>query len=130
MLLLTALGAKAQTYAYLTFTQADGTETSIAAPGTVITFADGNLVATTAASEQTTIALADLASMRFDETATGIETLNAATLPASTPVQVYDLQGRLVTSYAAGDRRAALYGLPAGIYILRANGRSQKVYVR
>jgi len=129
LLLVLAATAKAQTYSFLTFTETDGTETSVPAAGTVITFDGGILNAMIKGYPAYSFFMDDLVSMRFTETATGITKPQAATF-ANGIVQVYDTAGRLLRSYI-GDPADALQGLKAaGVYIIKANGRTQKRTVR
>lgn len=124
-----SLTAKAQTYSFLTFTETDGTETSVPAAGAVITFDGGILNAQIKGYAAYSFFMDDLVSMRFTETATGIAKQQAAAF-ASGNVQVYDTTGRLLRSYI-GDPAEALQGLKAaGIYVVKANGRTQKRTVR
>ncbi len=129
LLLFFAVGVKAQTYKYLTFTNTDGEETSIAALGTVITFDGTNVIAKTTDSETYTFSLATLHTMRFAETATAIA---QATLSASqnSPVEVYDTTGRLVLRQRANATEKLSEVLPQGIYIIRTGGKTQKRIVR
>lgn len=57
--LLLTMGAKAQTYSYLTFQHTDGTQKSLTANGLKITFS-GNTLTATSMEGTTTLALTDL----------------------------------------------------------------------
>ncbi|MBQ7635143.1 MAG: T9SS type A sorting domain-containing protein [Bacteroidaceae bacterium] len=133
LFLLCALFAtisQAQTYSFLTFTETDGTETSIAAEGTVITFDDGYINATTSDHVAYTFFLSEMASLRFSETATGIENTILTPAGQQSLVKVYDTAGRLVRAYT-GNPDNALNGLKAsGVYIVKSNGTTQKRFVR
>ena len=129
LLLAFAIATQAQTYNFLTFTETDGTKSSIPAAGTVITFNGGTLNAMTQNKVAHTYSLSNLVSMRFTETATSIAELQTATF-ATDNVQVYDTAGRLLRNYN-GETDAALQGLKAaGIYIIKANGKTQKRTVK
>lgn len=129
LFLTLTITAKGQTYSFLTFTETDGTETSIPATGAVITFDGDILNAMIKGYAAYSFFLDELTSMRFTETATGIA-LPQATVPADGIVQVYDAAGRLVRSYV-GNPSAALNGLKAaGVYIIRSGGQTQKRIAR
>ena len=72
LLFITLLGmatVQAEDYNYLTIVCIDGTKTSLTAVGLSISFSDTQLTATNAyTDETTTIALTDLASMKFSNT--------------------------------------------------------------
>lgn len=126
---LISVKAQAQTYNFLTFTETNGNETSVAAAGTVITFAGDNLQVTTTEGNTQVFALTSLSSMRFDETATAIHTLsNNVGLPAI--VKIYDTSGRLVRSAVNTATEALTEGLPAGIYIINDGRKTTKQLVR
>ena len=129
LLLALATTAKSQTYSFLTFTETDGTETSIPAMGALITFNGGILNAVIKGYAAYSFSMNELVSMRFTETATGIAKPQTATLTSGS-VQVYDTAGRLLRSYT-GAPADTLQGLKAaGIYIIKTNGRTQKRTVR
>lgn len=123
--------ATADSYDYLTFRTADGTEQSLTAVGTKITFADGNLVATNG-SETFTKSLTDMSAMYFATTASGIAatTTNAATAaivdgqlrvtaPAGTAVSLYAADGRQLSTSARLER---------GVYVVRVGNQTFKLY--
>lgn len=121
------LTASAQTYNYLTIVYSEGRETSIAAPGTVITFDSENnqLTATTTDGFTYVLALSLLQSMHFSETPTAIK--EVSTLPSTNDlVEVYDTAGRLIQRYWGKADGSLPDNLPAGIYVIRTNGRTFK----
>lgn len=127
------LGAAAQSRDYLTFRKADGTEQSLPAVGLKLTFADGQVKAVNG-QQSATFALADLRTMFFAQTATGITA--AGQTATAAPVIV---GGRLVTNAPAGSRvsvftadgrRADADNLPRGLYIVRIDGQTHKVMSR
>ena len=111
-----ALSLMADDYPYLTFETADGTKTSVSSTALTITIQDGKLMA---GSQEFT--LTDLSKMYFsatDETAEGIEGVNAATLDEVT--DIYDLQGRKV----------AYKQMNSGIYVMKTKKGIFKVSVK
>ncbi len=115
-----AMGTKAADYTYLVFTLTDGTSKSITANNLNITFADGNLTATSG-SESVTIALTTLSKMEFsNDNTTGIDTIEAnVTLDEAT--EIYDINGRRMPSATT---------LSRGIYIIKSNGKTSKITVK
>ena len=69
--LLLTMGAKAQTYSYLTFQHTDGTQKSLTANGLKITFS-GNTLTATSMEGTTTLALTDLSKMFFTSEVSGV----------------------------------------------------------
>jgi len=126
---LLSMAVQAQTYNYLTFTDTDGGETSIAASGAVLTFSGSNVSVSNTAGETLSYSLASLASMRFDETTTAIGCLETTPSKAGL-VQVYDTAGRLVRSYVGTSSDALAGEMPAGVYVVKSNGLTQKRFVR
>lgn len=128
--LATTLTAAAQSYDYLTFRTADGTEKSLASDGLKITFADGTLTATTG-SETATFTLADLATMFFAESATGIANATANAAPTAQIIGgnlvVSGAAGQDVSVYTTDGRRTATSGLAAGLYLVRIGQTTLKV---
>ena len=120
LITLGTLQAQAYDYPYLVFQNTEGTTTVIAVESLSITISDGQLVATNADGTQS-FALTDLSKMYFsatDETAEGIEGVNAATLDEVT--DIYDLQGRKVA-----DKQ-----MNSGIYVMKTKKGIFKVSVK
>ena len=120
--LLTAftLGLRAADYDYLVFTLSDGTQQSVSASNLNITFANGNLTATSG-SNTVTIALGSLAKMEFsNEGSTGISTVSCD-FTATDDTEIYDMNGRRLPNSAS---------LSRGIYIIKSNGKTSKVQVK
>lgn len=126
------LTASAQSYSYLTFRQADGTETSLKTAGLKLTFADGNLVATNG-SETATFALSTMAKMYFSTNTSAIDQATTANIsativngtlqvnaPAGTPVSVYGLDGREMPHH----------GLTSGVYVVRVGQKVLKLMAK
>lgn len=122
--LLAAGQALADGYGYFTLRQADGTATTLTAPGLKLTFADGKVLATQDGTT-TTLPLSDLSAMFFatENTSTAIASPAATT---SDGVTVYTLGGVRVA------QATTLQGLnlPKGIYIVSQNGVKTKMTVR
>ena len=120
MLAALTLGARAAEYSYLVFTLSDGTTQSVSATDLNITFANGNMTATSGGNT-VTIALSNLTKMEFsNEGATGISTVNCD-FTTTDDTEVYDLNGRRLPSNAT---------LSRGIYIIKSNGKTTKVQVK
>lgn len=120
--LAASLGIKASAsgYQWLPFTFTDNTQLSVAAEGLEIRYDQANLKLSSATVNET-LAVAELASMRFAEAPTGI---SAAAADAA-PVEVYSLQGVEMGCYKSAEEvRAAL---PSGVYIVKQSSKSMKV---
>lgn len=116
---------QASDYDYLTIVETVGTRTSLTAVGLSITFSDGNLVATNAAtSESKTVSLSSLASLNFstsNETTTGISTVETDSFSQEEAEAVYDLSGR---------RMPEGRSLPKGVYIMKKGNVTRKIQIR
>lgn len=144
LILMGAAGVKAQSLDYLTLRTTDGAETSLPSAGLRLTFADGQLVARTTAGE-TRFDLAALDVMFFATQPTAISTLSQADAApvyrdgalslsgaAGTPVSLYAADGCLVSRFTktvSGTERIAI-PLPAGVYVVSANGLTTKFLAR
>lgn len=114
--LLATLTAQAEGYTYLTFETTDGAKASVAVENLTLTISGTTL---TAGSQQFT--LSNLSKMYFstsDETATGIEEINSASIEEAT--DIYDLQGHKVSKEQ----------MRKGVYIVKTNSRTYKMVVR
>ena len=114
--LLATLTAQAEGYTYLTFETTDGAKASVAVENLTLTISGTTL---TAGSQQFT--LSNLSKMYFstsDETATGIEEINSASIEEAT--DIYDLQGHKVSKEQ----------MKKGVYIVKTNSRTYKMVVR
>ncbi len=120
LLAVFTLGIQAADYNYLVFTLSDGTTKSISSSSLNITFSDGNMTATSGSST-VTIALTSLTKMEFSNNGeTGIETIKTNfTLDDAT--EIYDMNGRRIPSGSA---------LSRGVYIIKSNGKTQKIAVQ
>ena len=142
--LLACLSAQAQSFDYLTFRAADGTERSMSIDGLRITFADGQLQAVNN-SESFSTSLAGLSQMFFTETPTAIKGVAAEAVhlsfdggllrvnaPQGRKVCIYGADGRLVSQHvkqADGAEQIPLT-LLRGVYIVNVNGVTTKLTVR
>lgn len=125
------LHASAQGYDYLTFRQADGTETSLGIDNLTITFASGNLVATNG-TQEFTAPLAGMDKMYFaaeptaidqatvQDGAAAVRIVNGTLLVDGTPAQG-------VSVYSLDGRRQPATGLSRGVYVVRLQGKTLKV---
>ena len=125
---LMALGAQADDLNSLTFRTLDGQETSLSiANGLTITFQDGELIAR-AEDSIFQVPLSQMQDMYFSRTLVGIKGIAADEIPAGTIVRVYTTDGRMVQSYEQAD--GAQPALPAGIYMIKAGGKTTKTLVK
>lgn len=114
--LVTTLTVQAEGYTYLTFETTDGAKASVSVENLTLTI---NGTTLTAGSQQ--FALSNLSKMYFstsDETATGIEEINSASIEEAT--DIYDLQGHKVSKEQ----------MRKGVYIVKTNSRTYKMVVR
>ncbi len=130
--LMPALGMMAQSLDYITFRTANGTERSMTAVGTTITFKDGQITATNGA-DKATWSLSELSTMFFSSQATGIET--ATTQPVTVAIingqlQVTAPNGSNISVYTADGRLVSGNNLTKGLYIVRVNQQTFKVLAK
>ena len=114
--LVATLTVQAEGYTYLTFETTEGAKASVAVENLTLTISGTTL---TAGSQQFT--LSNLSKMYFstsDETATGIEEINSASIEEAT--DIYDLQGHKVSKEQ----------MKKGVYIVKTNSRTYKMVVR
>lgn len=114
--LVTTLTVQAESYTYLTFETTDGAKASVSVENLTLTI---NGTTLTAGSQQ--FALSNLSKMYFstsDETATGIEEINSASIEEAT--DIYDLQGHKVSKEQ----------MRKGVYIVKTKSRTYKMVVR
>ena len=123
---LPLLAAHAESYPYLTFQKADGSLQSIGVEALEMTFQDGKLVYSNSTGTGT-LTLADLAAMYFSST-----DATAITSPAADSgdgkVEVFSLQGVSYGTFA--NLQAMKESVPTGTYIVKTNGKTQKIAVR
>lgn len=107
----------AEDYKFLAFQTSDGAVQTISVDALKITFANGQLQATSGATTLS-ISLDDLTKMYFTETS-GIKDL---TIESDTAADgIYTLQGIKVDHETT---------LPQGVYIVKKNGKTQKVTLK
>lgn len=114
--LVTTLTVQAEGYTYLTFETTEGAKASVSVENLTLTI---NGTTLTAGSQQ--FALSNLSKMYFstsDETATGIEEINSASIEEAT--DIYDLQGHKVSKEQ----------MRKGVYIVKTKSRTYKMVVR
>ena len=123
-----AFGAQADEVKSLTFRTLDGQETSLSiANGLTIKFENGELIAR-AEDSIFQVPLSQMQDMYFSRLAVGIKDLNADEIPEGTIVRVYTTDGRMVQSYQQAD--GAQPQLPAGLYMIKAGGKTTKTLVK
>ena len=123
---LPLLAAHAESYPYLTFQKADGSLQSIGVEALEMTFQDGKLVYSNSTGTGT-LKLADLAAMYFSSTdATAITSPTADS--GDGKVEVFSLQGVSYGTFA--NLQAMKESVPTGMYIVKTNGKTQKIAVR
>ncbi len=118
--------AHADSYPYLTFQKSDGTTVSMESASLVMTFSDGKLIASNGTDSQE-LTVADLSKMYFSESgATGIQDVDVS--DADGEVEVFSLQG---VSYGKFSTVQSFRNTAEpGVYIVKVNGKSQKIMVR
>ena len=144
--LIAAIGclatAQAQDYNYLVLRLLDTSEQTMTTEGLVMTFADGQLTATSGGTT-TTLALSQLDAMYFSqEDINGIGAqqqtpttlrVNGRTLlvsaPAGSQVLIAGVGGMLVDHYTAGND-AQPTSLRPGIYVVKVNDKSTKIIIK
>lgn len=115
--------ASAQTYNYLTLKSNDGSEQSFSLKQLKITF-QGSQMKLTNAEGQGYFNLSSLNLMRFDVNPTAIQEVELSSgYRSEGPNAVYTIDGRRLQG-------ADCNNLPRGLYIVRLNGQSRKVYVK
>ena len=145
ILALLSLNSMAQRVDYLTLRTADGNEQSIKIDlGTVITFNNGMMTATTAGTS-TDVALADLTAFFFATQPSAINQLmqddvrvsliqNKLSVvgPVAAQVHVFATDGRLVGTFTKAHAGAETFGvnLPHGVYVVKVGGLTQKIMLR
>lgn len=145
ILALLSLSGMAQRLDYLTLRATDGSMQSVKIDlGTVITFTDGVMTATTAGESQS-FNLTEISAFFFDAEPTAINKLESTDLkvslsssqlsvlgPKAAVVQVFSTDGRLVAAFTKSTASAEVFGvnLPSGVYVVKVNGQTSKLMVR
>lgn len=81
-----------------------------------ITFDNGNMVIATKNGESTSVGIATISRVYFDNVATGVEKVEPTVVTADK--EVYDLSGRRVSVNTE---------LPKGIYVVKEGGKTRKI---
>jgi hypothetical protein len=123
-LLVGTTAAQAYDYPYLVVQSADGTTKSIAVESLVLTFQDGQLVATNGDGTQS-FTLTDLSKMYFTSSTTAISQVAEQ---EEGPVEVYALSGMFVGRYDT--LSAARANLKQGVYLMKTKGTTKKVAIK
>ncbi len=111
----------------LKFSLKDGSSTTLAADGSVMTVADGMLLCTSG-SDEISLPLENLVSMEFSGDTAGVSGI--AVDKSSEPVVVYTISGILLNSYSSlQEAREALAG-KTGVYLLKTKSQTIKITVK
>ena len=121
---LAVLGSWAGDYKYLVFKCPDVPQ-SIETDGLEMTVSNGKLIVTNDYATYD-FDLSTLSYMFFSEM--GVTGVNEVTSTEPRPVQVRDLSGRLVGSFAS--QKAARQSLPKGVYVVQQDGNNIKMAVK
>ena len=122
LLSILTLGLQAADYQYLVFTMSDGQTKAVTATDLSISFADGNLIATSGDQTLATLSLASLTAMEFsNDGTTGIQNISVNQLVTDSNTVIYDMNGRQMPQGAQ---------LPKGVYILKNNNKTLKVSIK
>ena len=81
-----------------------------------ITFDNGNMVIATKSGESTSVGIATISRVYFDNVATGVEKVEPTVVTVDK--EVYDLSGRRVSVNTE---------LPKGIYVVKEGGKTRKI---
>lgn len=123
---LSAMIAHADSYPYLTFQQSDGTTVSMDVTSLMMTFSDGKLIASNG-TDSKELSVEDLMRMYFSEKdVTGIQ--NVEVSDSDGEVEVFSLQGICYGKYST--LQSFQSSAEAGVYIVKVNGKTQKIMVR
>ena len=134
-LALSTTSVSAQNYDFLTFQNNDNTTKSLSVDGLKITFENGNAIATVGGKSET-FALDNLKKLYFTEKdVTGIKQV----VSSDDQINVTAENGHLIISapegshvavYSLDGRRVGDENLAKGVYVVRVNDRSFKIYVK
>ncbi len=127
MAVFATVAAQAYDYPYLTFENADGTQSSVSVESLTLTVSDGQIVAVGADGTQT-YPLASLSKMFFSKEAaqpTGIASINTV---ADSPVEVFSVAGVSLGTFQSASE--AQCRLKPGVYVVKQGKLTIKTVVR
>lgn len=120
---LSGVIAHAVTYPYLTFQKADGTVVSMGVESLTMTFSDGKLFVSNG-TDTHTLTVSELSSMYFSATdATGIK--EVPNIAPNAELEVFDIQGVNLGNFP--DLQTMKAKVKPGMYVVKANGKTQKI---
>lgn len=124
--LLIAISMQAYDYPYLSFQTSEGTVQSVSVNELIITFSNGQLVLTNTDGSQT-FSLSDLSYMFFskEQNTTGVTRIEDV---SNQTVEVFTLNGLALGRFESLQKAKA--ELKPGLYLMKSNGKTQKVVVR
>jgi len=124
--LLIALSLQAYDYPYLSFQTSEGTVQSVSVNELIITFSNGQLVLTNTDGSQT-FSLSDLSYMFFskEQNTTGVTRIEDV---SNQTVEVFTLNGLVIGRFESLQKAKA--ELKPGLYLIKSNGKTQKVVIR
>jgi len=124
--LLIALSLQAYDYPYLSFQTTEGTVQSVSVNELIITFSNGQLVLTNTDGSQT-FSLSDLSYMFFskEQNTTGVTRIEDV---SNQTVEVFTLNGLVIGRFESLQKAKA--ELKPGLYLIKSNGKTQKVVIR
>lgn len=125
MILTGTLTAHAYDYPYLTFQTSDGTTKSVSVESLVITFSNGQLIATTDNGSQS-FSLSQLKNMFFaaNKDATAIQEIDND----SDAIEVFTLSGHSLGQFATASE--ARNRIKSGVYIFKSKNKSAKIAIK
>lgn len=123
-LLVGTTAAQAYDYPYLVVQSADGTTKSIAVESLVLTFQNGQLVASNGDGTQS-FTLTDLNKMYFTSSATSI---SQTAEQEEEPVEVYALSGMFIGRFDSLSTAKA--SLKQGVYLMKTKGTTKKMAIK
>lgn len=124
--LLISISMQAYDYPYLSFQTSEGTVQSVSVNELIITFSNGQLVLTNTDGSQT-FSLSDLSYMFFskEQNTTGVTRIEDV---SNQTVEVFTLNGLVIGRFESLQKAKA--ELKPGLYLIKSNGKTQKVVVR
>ena len=124
--LLIALSMQAYEYPYLSFQTSEGTVQSVSVNELIITFSNGQLMLTNTDGSQT-ISLSDISNMFFSKetNTTGVTRIEDVSNQA---VEVFTINGQALGRFESMQKAKA--ELKPGLYLMKSNGKTQKIVIR